>query len=219
MFATRSYNCAVRTVRCCCHLSRPTGVRWNTVDTKNSQLVYEGPFASHALRLKLVSITSAAVAIVGIPSALILHAGDVPLAGQLAVGGSAMIGAVGSTVAMSFVFSPYVHTLERVPVRLCHSKKDDETAAVTEEQASQKWLLKATTRNILAMKVETVFDPQTDIGTYSGIRPFCNFTAKNMPMYVHPDLILDDKLRTQLVGEQETTRDQKPKKDDDDGFI
>jgi hypothetical protein len=178
-----------------------------------------------------------------------MHTGDVPLAGQLAVGGSAMVGAVGryvgherqretfflqvtiplmlltfclgSTVAMSFVFSPYVATLERVPVRLCHAKQDDDSDSKQNltEQAAQEWLLKATTRNMLAMKVETVFDPQTDIASYVGIRPFANFTAKGVPMYVHPDLILDDELRTQLVGEQETAKHQKPIKDDDDGFI
>jgi hypothetical protein len=199
-------------------------LRSNSVDTKHSKLLYEGPFASLALRLKLVSVTSAGLALVGIPLLISMHTGDVPLAGQLAVGGSAMVGAVGSTVAMSFVFSPYVTTLERVPVRLCHhAKRDDDDDLDSKqnvtEQAAQEWLLKATTRNMLAMKVETVFDPQTDITSYVGIRPFANFTAKGVPMYVHPDLIMDDELRTQLVGEQETTKHQKPVKDDDDGFI
>jgi hypothetical protein len=193
----------------------------NALDTKSSKLLYEGPFASLALRLKLVSITSAGLALVGIPLLISMHTGDVPLAGQLAVGGSAMVGAVGSTVAMSFVFSPYVTKLERVPVRLCHAKQDDDSGSKQDvtEHAAQEWLLKATTRNMLAMKVETVFDPETDIASYSGIRPFANFTAKGVPMYVHPDLILDDELRAKLVGEQETAKHQKSIKDDDDGFI
>lgn len=39
-------------------------------------------------------------------------------------------------------------------------------------------------------------------------------------MYVHPELILDDELRVELVGEEEAEpKDQKPTKDDDDGFI
>lgn len=105
-----------------------------------------------------------------------------PPIGQLAVGGSAMLGAVGSTVAMSFVFSPYITTLERVPIRQCHSNNDDDNDAVEpqEERAAQEWLLKATTRNIAAMKVETVFDPKTDVEQYHGIRPFCNFVAKGV---------------------------------------
>ena len=89
------------------------------------------------------------------------------------------------------------------------------------EQAAQEWLLKATTRNIAAMKVETVFDPKTDVEQYSGIRPFCNFVAKGTPLYVHPELILDDELRIDLVGEEEATpkAETKPIKEDDDGFL
>lgn len=191
------------------------GLRWNTVDTKSSQVIYEGPFAQLAFRLKAVSITTALVGVVGIPFLIMIHSGDVPVAGQLAVGGSAILGAVGSTVAMDFVFSPYISTLERVPVRQCHSNKEESSE---EQRAAQEWLLKATTRNILSMKVETVFDPTTDVTPYSGIRPFCNFLAKGRPMFVHPDLILDDTIRAQLVGDDE---EQKPKqtKEDDDGFV
>ena len=287
------YCCTVGIVRCCQALlsRRPTTtvvVRWNTTTPVNSTtkqhtqqlIVYEGPFASLALRLKLVSVTSTALALVGIPFLIAvqsLSSGDynvaaaaadvvvgannndfttnsIPLAGQLAVGGSAIIGAVGSTVAMSFVFSPYVHTLEKVPIRQCHSSsnnnnnnKEDKdttttntttsvrtdqhnttttttTTAASSQTTTTTFLLKATTRNILAIKVETVFDPQTDIQMYSGIRPFCNFIAKNVPMYVHPDLILDDTLRMQLVGTTTTTttrthETQQPRKEDPDNFI
>jgi len=224
--AVRSMSCAARLV--CSFQIRRTSlpcvshtVRHNTVDTKNSQLLYEGPFADLAFRLKVVSVTSAALGIVGIPLLITLHSGDVPPIGQIAVGGSAMLGAVGSTVAMSFVFSPYITTLERVPIRQCHSNSGEEGDNSEKEPAAQEWLLKATTRNIAAMKVETVFDPKTDVEQYSGIRPFCNFVAKGVPMYVHPELILDDELRVELVGEEEAMpkNEKPPKKDDDDGFI
>lgn len=223
--------CAVRVIRAgkrqgtCLPSSLLISARYNTVDTKNSQLLYEGPFADLAFRLKVVSVTSAALGIVGIPLLITLHTGDVPPIGQLAVGGSAMLGAVGSTVAMSFVFSPYITTLERVPIRQCHAKNesdndDDATTAAGQEQAAQEWLLKATSRNIAALKVETIFDPKTDVEPYSGIRPFCNFVAKGRPMYVHPELILDDELRVDLVGGEEAApKDEKPPKEEDDGFI
>lgn len=218
-------NCAAKRILCSAAASRHSllpssliSVRCNTVDTKNSQLLYQGPFSDLALRLKVISVTSAALGIVGIPLLITLHTGDVPPVGQIAVGGSAMLGAVGSTVAMSFVFSPYVTTLERVPIRQCHFKDYD--SQQPEQRAAQEWLLKATTRNILAMKVETIFDPKTDVQRYSGIRPFCNFVAKGVPLYVHPFLILDDELRTELVGEEEATpKDHKPLKDDEDGFL
>lgn len=228
-----SGNCAARIILRSSRIRPPTSlsclshttIRCNTVDTKNSQLLYQGPFADLALRLKVVSVTSAALGIVGIPLLITLHTGDVPPIGQLAVGGSAMLGAVGSTVAMSFVFSPYISTLERIPVRKCHATNEtDETTTSSlvndEDRAGQEWLLKATTRNIAAIKVETVFDPKTDVEPYSGIRPFCNFVAKGVPMYVHPELIMDDELRIALVGEEEATpKDTKPSKEDDDGFI
>ena len=89
---------------------------------QSSQILYEGPFADLALKLKVVSVTSAALGIVGIPILMSLHTGEVPPIGQIAVGGSAMLGAVGSTVAMSFVFSPYISKLERVPIRQCHAE-------------------------------------------------------------------------------------------------
>lgn len=201
-----------------CITSAQRFIRYHSNDTKNGQLLYEGPFADLALRLKIVSVTSAALGLVGIPILITLNTGDVPPIGQLAVGGSAMLGAVGSTVAMSFVFTPYVCKLERIPIRHCHFSKQND--GDEQERATQEWLLKATTRNIAAMKVETVFDPKTDVEQYSGIRPFCNFVAKGMPLYVHPELILDDELRVDLVGEQEATpKDSKPIKDDDDGFL
>lgn len=207
-----------------CITTQAPVIRCKSVDTKNSQILYEGPFADLALRLKVISVTSAALGIVGIPLLITLNTGDIPPIGQLAVGGSAMLGAVGSTVAMSFVFSPYISKLERVPIRQCHSSKtnDNEKEAGKEvEEAAQEYLLKATTRNIAAIKVETVFDPKTDVEPYSGIRPFCNFLAKGMPLYVHPALILDDELRVDLVGEEKATpkEDAKPTKDDDDGFL
>ena len=64
--------------------------------------------------------------------------------------------------------------------------------------------------------METVFDPATDVEHYNGLRPFCNFTAKGVPLFMHPELILDDKLRTQLIGEIEEAKEVK---DDDDGVL
>ena len=104
---------------------------------KSPQVLYEGPFAQLSLRLKRVSVTTAALGVVGMPLLMALHGGDVPATGQLAVGGTAIMAAAGSTVALSFCFSPYVHKLERV---------DDAQ-------------IKATTANILGMRVETTFDP------------------------------------------------------------
>ena len=164
-------------------------------------ILYEGPFAQLSLRLKRVSVTTAALGVVGMPLLMALHGGDVPATGQLAVGGTAIMAASGSTVALSFCFSPYVHKLERV----------DDTQ------------IKATTANILGMRVETTFDPSKDVGKAAGSRPFCNFTAKGLPMYVHPEMVYDDNLRLQLIGEADLENLEKAKeaaeKNKDDDFL
>lgn len=181
-------------------------------------LLYEGPFAQLSLRLKRVSVTTAALGVVGMPLLMAMHGGDVPATGQLAVGGTAILAAAGSTVALSFCFSPYVHKLERVVVTP-DNEKDGDTAT------AERNLIKATTANILGMRVETIFDPATDVGKAAGSRPFCNFTAKGLPMYVHPDMVYDDELRLQLVGEAELELQEKAKeaakknKQDDDEFL
>ena len=64
-------------------------------------------------------------------------------------------------------------------------------------------LIKATTRNIFALPVETIFDPRTDV-VFKGVakktdRPFCNFIAEGVPLYVHPELVRDVKSRALLV--------------------
>lgn len=197
--------------------------RNNSTDTKAT--LYEGPFAALTLRLKRVSISTAVVSLVGIPLLIKLHGGDVPATGQLAVGGTALLAATGSTVAMSFCFSPYVHTLEKVVIRKCSSSGQTEEECEEEElpEFKQQCLIKATTRNILGMKVETVFDPITDVERSNSSRPFCNLQAKGMPLYIHPELLYNEPLRTQLLSviqdpakEEQQKEFAKQQKQDDD---
>lgn len=104
---------------------------------------------------------------------------------------------------------------------------NDPNATKDDDGASNKNLLRITTRDILARKIETVFDPVTDVSPPppNNSRPFCNFMVKDMPMYVHPELIQDRELRVTLVGEDpemteegETTVEKKKKLEDDDIF-
>ena len=197
--------------------------RFNTVDSDDQtdvvdNVVYEAPFSVLTTRLKAVSVTSAALGAFGIPFLLHFYAGDVPEIGQYALGGTTMLAACGSTTAVNFCFAPYVHTLEKVPVRQCHAKV--ENADETECRPGQQHLVKATWRNFMLMKQETVFDPATDVTEYKGIRPFCNFVAKGVPLFVHAEILLDDDLRKQLVGEEDAKKYNMPtkenRKDDED---
>ncbi len=212
----------------------------NENDTENP-VFYERPFSSLSLRLKRISITTAIVSVGGIPLILFLQSSgehlsllnNVPAAGQLAVGGTAVLAATGSTAALTFCFGPYIESLEWVD----EEKKDGEES---------KKLLKATTRNLMAMKVETMFDPfsnssgigikesehsDTDVEVVhnpSNYRPFCNFEVRGKPFFIHPELIHDEHLRHALIGypkesdvvdTQEDGSKSKKRKDPDDDFL
>lgn len=169
----------------------------NEINTKNSNIIiYKGPFASLSKRLKRISITTAIASIIGIPTAIILQStGDaavIPAVGQIAVGSTAILAATGSTAALSFVFGPYVNTLEYINKSNHNEDSDDDMVMV-----------KVTTCNIFGMDKETIFNPKIDIRQpSSSYRPFCNFLIRNDPFYIHPELLDDEKLRIQLLGEE-----------------
>mmetsp|Transcript_24792 Transcript_24792/g.36695 ORF Transcript_24792/g.36695 Transcript_24792/m.36695 type:complete len:239 (+) Transcript_24792:93-809(+) len=178
-----------------------------------SEIFYEGPFAGMSTRLKAVSITSAVVGAFGVPTLLFIYSGDVSQLGQFAVGGTATAAACGSTVLVHYFFTPYVHTLERIHV----NRAIDETTS--EPTSNQKNLIKATWRNLFVMKQETIFDPSIDVTPYDGNRPFCNFFVKGIPLYVHPELVMDDTVRKNLLGEtaeQFNMPDKENRSDDED---
>jgi hypothetical protein len=50
----------------------------------------------------------------------------------------------------------------------------------------QPTLLKATIKSIFLRPHHVIFDPQTDVEPYKGLRPMCNLIAKGRPLYVHP---------------------------------
>ena len=98
---------------------------------------------------------------IGVP--LLLVAGsNVPASGQIAVGGTAVLAATGSTAALSFCFNPYIHKLEWVTGGQSNSEDGKDESEATDTK-SQKMLLKATTRNFFSMPVETIFDPDVDV--------------------------------------------------------
>jgi hypothetical protein len=50
----------------------------------------------------------------------------------------------------------------------------------------QPTLLKATIKSVFLRPHHVIFDPQTDVEPYKGLRPMCNLIAKGRPLYVHP---------------------------------
>jgi len=129
-----------------------------------------------------------------------------------------MAGAVGSTAALNYCFSPYVHALEYL-----ESKKLNQIERNQEDgennTSREKRLIKATTYNFLSMKVETIFEPSSNVTWHVGHRPFCNFVAKGVPMYVHPELLHDEELQRRLLGENWRGAKQDKTDDDDDDIL
>lgn len=140
---------------------------------------YVGPFSGVTLRLKRVSVFTALTGCVGMPALLFLHTGTVPAAGQAAVSGTALCAAVGSTVLLNYCVSPYVHSILQV----------GEGDGATYE---------AVTANLMGMRVTTSFDLAA-VQPPTGTRPFCNFVAAGVPMYVHPELVNDKAFVRKLI--------------------
>lgn len=210
-------------------------------------LLYKAPMGDLVTRLKRISITSCLVSIIGLPALIYLKNGTWPDMKQIGMGGFAFVSATGSTLALHFVFGPYVLELCEIPIRKCHTAKDgggggggdeeeEQTTKKEQERAAQEYLYQATTRSILGWKREIVFDPLTDVTKYAGARPFANFIAKKeFVLYCHPELLDADTRQKLLNPKQEDEgvgggsgqdADAKKKKepirrpvDEEDGFL
>jgi hypothetical protein len=160
-----------------------------------TQLLYESPLGSTVTRLRAISLFSALVGTVGLPAYLALFRPDL-VASQaplLAFGLAFCSASCGSTAAIHFVFSPYVYSIEPIPIRACSSPRSEQ----------QDYLLKAVSKSLILTRIETVFDPNTEVSPYQGFRPLCNFviTKKGgtpLPLYVHPEHIYNATLRKAL---------------------
>ena len=147
--------------------------------SSSSIVVYEGPFASLTLRLKRISLTSAAIGMIGLPALSLFNgatsasSSSVPPSGQLAVIVTAGIAAVGSTALLGYCFSPYVHAMERImPASSCQGggasaanddAREEDVVDVNGSGSGRGGLVRIITRDILARKVETIFDPAIDV--------------------------------------------------------
>ena len=188
------------------------------------ELLYEGPMNPLISALKTFSLSSAVLSAVGLPGIMIFKGLDVYSGVHIAMVGTTVAGSIASTLGLQWIFSPYVYTLESIPVPSSTPEEgnhDNKTTTTTETRRSDKSLLKATTRSIFLMPVVHVFDPETDIqGVPSGnIRPFCSFLAKSKPLYVHEQMIEDRTIRRHLFINNATPIQQIKNPDPDDEFL
>lgn len=178
----------------------------------------------------MVSITGCFLSVCVMPALVFLKNMDLPSLQQTTMGGVATFGAVSSTAALHFVFGAYVLEMRRI--RIPVGDEDDD---------NNPHRLEATTRSVLGFWKNTyVFDPCRDITPYKGAKPFANFCANGVPLYVHPER-LDPVLHALLLQQQlpppegqesasnnnnnepnegiPVTKKKKKKDDDDDDFF
>lgn len=208
-----------------------------TTNAELRQFVYESPLAKVVTRLRTVSLTTGIIGSVGLPLILACKGGDLPSAGYLGLAMAFVSGTLGSTAAIHFVFSPYVYSIERIPVRQCHAPANTQTANTDAEtkthtdtdavdptvthliQPSQPKdiLLKAISKGLFLNQIETVFDPKINVAKYKGLRPLCNLRVKDRILYVHPEFVYDDEMRRQM--DLDVGRSTPVKENPDDDFF
>ena len=201
------------------------------------RLLYQAPMGGLVSRLKRISITSCLISVIGLPMLIYLKNGTWPDAKQIGMGGFAFVSASGSTLALHFVFGPYVMDLYEIPVQQSHTVKEENenksgSSTIVRQPSGQEFLYKATVRSILGLTQEVVFNPLTDITRYQGARPFANFVVKDQyVLYCHPELLdaetrlkllhLKDKNASAADDEKEAKEKSKTRRpvDEDDGFL
>ena len=185
-----------------------------STSSSSDEVIYRAPMGDLISRLKLVSITGCALSIIVLPTLVYLKNGDLPSAKQTALGGVALVGASGSTLALDFVFGPYILDLRwindqnRKDGNYVETGSRDQDDGITGEKDdpdtpppsyTSSRSLQATTRSVFGWKKTYTFDPYIDITPYAGVRPFANFYANGIPFYAHPEL-LDDTMKQLLLN-------------------
>lgn len=106
------------------------------------------------------------------------------------------------------------------PVRKCHSipkVENDGSTSVTPPHTTKtattsntpSYLYKATTKSIFLTRIETVFDPATDVTAYKGFtKPLCNLVVRDQTyLFVHKESVYDNELYTKLPLKSDSDHD------------
>ena len=175
--------------------------------TKNElEWVYQSPFGSTVLRLRILSLVSGVAGVVGLPVAMAVKQshGDVTSLGFWIICATFGLGTMTTTAAVSHIFRPYVYQIQR-RLKHHHNKnngnpsllQEDENKTPEEKQevttttttrtmspiatspsTTSPYLYIATTRSLFLWKQEHVFDPETQLQGYTGfLHPLCNLVV------------------------------------------
>ena len=101
----------------------------------------------------------------------------------------------------------YLFIINCRPVRKCHypKQKTEEEDDAPKPPASQSYLYKATTKSLFFRRIETVFDPATEVAKYTGFaKPLCNLVVREKThLFVHDECVYDNILQQALPLEKE----------------
>jgi hypothetical protein len=195
-------------------------------------LIYRGPMSDLITRLKRISITTCGLSVGVLPALVvmknvvanggggggggeILESAMVVSQQQLGLGGFALFSAVGSTLALQYVFGPYVvdlHTLSRARQGQEEEEEEEEggdTQPREDDMTSPSPsppLLQVRTCSVFGWWTNTrIVDPLRDDieHPYTGYRPFANVAVNGTPYYVHPELLPEQHQQQQQQQQQQ----------------
>ncbi|CAM9181177.1 unnamed protein product [Hapterophycus canaliculatus] len=175
----------------------------------HGKLIYEGSIAHQVRRLKRVSITTCFISFLAVPALVAFGKDSVPMAGQIAVMGTALAGTGGSTLLLNLCVSPYVFRMAEI---LNHGEGTEDGDGVDKKRKNDKnrygmrkpsgRRFRAERMNILGMRKTTEFslDEVEPMPTTS--RPFVSFKAGDAYYFIQGHDMADKSLLQTLLGRE-----------------
>lgn len=173
--------------------------------------VYEGNFSSTLKRLKRISATTCVLSLVGMPVLLANSTESVPLVGQLAITGTAIAAACGSTALLHWCTKPYVHKFQ-VMVSTASKSPGDVANDIPDVLAADPELCRVEIIDIISRSKAIQFGPSTIKPQPNAWQPFVNFSAtdEDLLLYVEPLEFEHEQLLQKILG-LKTDIDEMPK--------
>eukprot|EP00527_Entomoneis_sp_CCMP2396_P003488 CAMPEP_0198148584 /NCGR_PEP_ID=MMETSP1443-20131203/42159_1 /TAXON_ID=186043 /ORGANISM="Entomoneis sp., Strain CCMP2396" /LENGTH=359 /DNA_ID=CAMNT_0043813303 /DNA_START=165 /DNA_END=1244 /DNA_ORIENTATION=- len=197
---------------------------------ESSILIYTSPHSGTILRLRFVTWFTGFGGAFGFPLSYASKDGDPTTIGFWALSLCFGLATMSTTAAVTYVFLPYVYSIEMVPNQKFNYNKSanamDSTITTTPQDLAEKpHLYMATTRSLFLFPRQHYFDPATELIPYSGIfEPLTNLQIqradndtedgenddqkkkkKTISLYVHPEEVYDNTILKVLGRENKKT--------------
>eukprot|EP00752_Nemacystus_decipiens_P010089 g8990.t1 len=174
------------------------------------KLIYEGSMAHHVRGLKRVSITTCLLSILAVPAVVMFGKDSVPAAGQVAVMGTALAGAGGSTLLLNLCVSPYVFRMAEIFGGGAGSDDDDGGKPKKPRNKKNRYgMIKTSGRrfraermNIFGMQKTTEFSIDEVEPMPNTSRPFVSFKAGSNYYFIQGHDMDDKVLLKVLLGRE-----------------